>query len=56
VMPDDVKELAAVVMGHRVIVTTSARMNGVDGRQIAGDVLEHTTVPAARSSGWLARR
>jgi MoxR-like ATPase len=56
VMPDDVKELAAVVMGHRVIVTTSARMNGVDGRQIAGDVLEHTAVPAARSSGWLARR
>jgi MoxR-like ATPase len=56
VMPDDVKELAAVVMGHRVIVTTSVRMNGVDGRQIVGDVLEHTAVPAARSSGWLARR
>jgi MoxR-like ATPase len=56
VMPDDVKELAAVVMGHRVIVTTAARMNGVDGRQIVEDVLEHVAVPAARSSGWLARR
>ena len=56
VMPDDVKELAAVAMGHRVIVTNAARMNGVDGRQIVEDVLEHVAVPAARSSGWLARR
>jgi len=55
-MPDDVKELAAVVMGHRVIVTTAARMNGVDGRQIVEDVLEHVAVPPDRPSGWLARR
>jgi MoxR-like ATPase len=56
VIPDDVKELAAVVMGHRVIPTTAARMNGVDGHKIVEDVLEHVEVPAARSSGWLARR
>jgi len=55
VIPDDAKELAAVVMGHRVIVAPAARMNGVDGRQIVENVLEHVAVPAARPSGWLAR-
>jgi MoxR-like ATPase len=55
VIPDDVKELAAVVMGHRVIVTTTARMNGVDGSRIVEDVLERVAIPAARSSSWLAR-
>jgi MoxR-like ATPase len=56
VIPDDVKELAPVVMGHRVFLTTAARMNGVDGRKIVEDVLGHVEIPAARSSGWLARR
>jgi MoxR-like ATPase len=55
VIPDDVKELAVVVMGHRVIATASARMNGVDGRHIVGDVLERVAVPAALPSGWVAR-
>ena len=55
VTPDDVKELAVVVMGHRVIVATAARMNGVDGRQIVEDVMTHVAVPAARPSGWVAR-
>jgi len=54
VIPDDVKELAVVVMGHRVIVGPAVRMNGVDGRQIVEDVVEHVAVPAARSSGWVA--
>ena len=55
VTPDDVKELAVVVMGHRVIVTTTARMNGVDGRKIVEDLLERVAVPAARTDDWLAR-
>jgi MoxR-like ATPase len=55
VIPDDVKELAGVVMGHRVIVATAARMNGVDGHRIIEDVLDRVEVPAARSTGWLAR-
>lgn len=54
IIPDDAKELAVVVMGHRVIVTPAARMNGVDGRQIVEDVLEHVAVPAARAGGWVA--
>jgi MoxR-like ATPase len=56
VIPDDVKELAAVVMGHRVIVAPSVRMKGMDGCQIVDDVLKHLPVPDARASGWVARR
>ncbi|MFC1927155.1 AAA family ATPase [Chloroflexota bacterium] len=54
VIPDDVKELAAVIMGHRVIVAPAARMKGVDGYQIVEDVLEQVAVPGARASGWVA--
>ncbi len=55
VLPDDVKELAAVVMGHRVIGTPAVRIKGMHGRQIIEDVLEHVPVPGARASGWMAR-
>ena len=54
VVPDDVKELAAVVMGHRVIVAPAVRMKGGDGHQIVEDVVEHVAVPGARASGWVA--
>ena len=54
VIPDDVKELAGVVMGHRVIAAPAIRMKGVDGRQIVEDVVEHAAVPAARARGWVA--
>jgi MoxR-like ATPase len=54
VIPDDVKELAVVVMGHRVIVATTVRMKGVDGRQVVEDVVEHVAVPGARATGWMA--
>jgi MoxR-like ATPase len=54
VIPDDVKELATVVIGHRVIVTPSARMDGVDGCQIVEDVLEKVAVPGARPRGRAA--
>jgi MoxR-like ATPase len=54
VIPDDVKELAVVVMGHRVIVAPGIRIKGVDGRQIVEDVVEHVVVPGARATGWVA--
>ncbi len=54
VIPDDVKELAAVVMGHRVILSPTVRMKDVDGWQIVEDVLKHVAVPGARASGWMA--
>jgi MoxR-like ATPase len=55
VIPDDVKELAVVVMGHRVIATPAAHMSGVDGCQIVEDVLQHLAVPYARADGRAAR-
>ncbi len=54
VIPDDVKELAPVVMGHRVIVAPAVRMRRVDGRQVVEDVLEHVAVPGSRATGWVA--
>ncbi len=54
VIPDDVKELAVPVMGHRVIVTSSARMKRVDRHRIVEEVLEKVTVPGARVGGWFA--
>jgi MoxR-like ATPase len=56
VIPDDVKELALVVMGHRVIVNSAARMESADGCQIVEDVLEQVAVPGARAGGWVDRR
>jgi MoxR-like ATPase len=48
VIPDDVKELATVVIGHRVIVAPAARMESVSGHQVIEDVLEQVAVPGAR--------
>jgi len=55
VIPDDVKELAAAVMGHRVIATPAARMSGVDGCQIVEDVVQQVAVPYARAGGRATR-
>jgi MoxR-like ATPase len=55
VIPDDVKELATVAMGHRVIVAPAARMEGVDGCQIIADVLEQIAVPGARPGSRATR-
>ena len=54
VIPDDVKELAPVAMGHRVIVAPAVRMRRVDGRQVVEDVLKHVAVPGSRATGWVA--
>lgn len=56
VIPDDVKELAVSVMGHRVIVTPSARMKRVERSRIIEDVVKQITVPGGRASGWVAPR
>jgi len=54
VIPDDVKELAITVMGHRVIVTPSARMKRVEGSHIVEEVVRQVAVPGGRASGWVA--
>jgi MoxR-like ATPase len=54
VIPDDVKELATIVMGHRVIVTPSARMKRVERSHIVEEVIGQVAVPGGRASGWVA--
>jgi len=53
-IPDDVKELAITVMGHRVIITPSARMKRVERSHIVQEVVRQVAVPGGRASGWVA--
>ena len=55
VIPDDVKELAVPVMGHRIIVTPSARMKHIETQSIIEDVVGQVPVPGGRANGWVAR-
>ena len=49
VIPDDVQDLAEEVMAHRVIVSSSARMRGIDGTRVVADILNSVPVPGVRS-------
>ncbi|MDA0269719.1 MAG: MoxR family ATPase [Chloroflexi bacterium] len=51
VTPDDVKSLAHATLGHRVIVSPSARVREVDSTQIVDEVLERVAVPGVRARG-----
>ena len=51
VLPDDVKELAEPVMAHRLILTAAARMQGMDGRRVVGQLTDEAIVPGARVGG-----
>jgi MoxR-like ATPase len=45
VLPDDVKTLAAAVLGHRLILTPQARAKGQDAQGILTEILDKTPVP-----------
>ena len=45
VIPDDVKELAYAVLAHRMILAPSARMRGLQTRQVIEGLLEVVPVP-----------
>ena len=45
VIPADVKEVAADVLSHRVIVAADARSGGMDPAEVIRDALERTPVP-----------
>lgn len=47
VIPDDVKTIAVPVMSHRVLLSPSARMRGVNQSAIVGEALEQVNVPGA---------
>ncbi|TYT61914.1 AAA family ATPase [Natrialba swarupiae] len=46
VTPDDVKRLAQPTMAHRVVLTTEATVEGVDGTDVVRYALETVDVPA----------
>ena len=47
VIPDDVKELAYAVLAHRLILSSAARMRGLQTRQVIDELLESVAVPGA---------
>jgi len=51
VIPDDVKELALTTLGHRVIVSPSARVKSVNATDIILSCLERVPVPGTRARG-----
>lgn len=48
VLPDDVKELAVPVLGHRLIISPAARLREVTAREVLGEVLGQVPVPGVR--------
>jgi MoxR-like ATPase len=54
VAPDDVKELAYAALGHRLIVSPSARVKDVAAADIVEDCLSRVPVPGARPTGQYA--
>ena len=51
VSPDDVKSIAEAVMSHRLIISPAARMRGVNGEELVGEVLDSVPVPGAEVGG-----
>ena len=45
VKPDDVKQLAAPVLAHRLVVTAQSRLRGQDADHVIQDILNRTPVP-----------
>jgi MoxR-like ATPase len=45
VLPDDIKELAIAVLGHRIIVGPAARLREVSAEKIVQEILETLPVP-----------
>ncbi|MGB6894790.1 MAG: MoxR family ATPase [Dehalococcoidia bacterium] len=52
VMPDDVKELAYPALGHRLIVSPSARVKAISASEVVEGCLQRVPVPGARARGY----
>lgn len=49
VLPDDVKEIAHPALGHRIILTATARVKEVTAADVIADCLNRVPIPSARS-------
>ena len=45
VLPDDVKQLAPAVLGHRIMLSSQSRLRGRDAESLVGDLLDQLPVP-----------
>ena len=55
VLPDDVKELAVPVIGHRIIVAANERMRGLQSGDVISSLVDEIPVPGAQGRGWFRR-
>jgi len=51
VLPDDIKELAHVVLNHRIIVKPDARMKGKTSSDLISSILSSIRVPLVKKNG-----
>lgn len=51
VVPDDVRELAAPVLEHRILLTAEARMSGTREAQVLRDIVQRLPVPMHAPAG-----
>ncbi len=49
VVPDDVKEMAYATLGHRIIISPSARVKNISAKEIVEQSIERVPVPGARA-------
>jgi MoxR-like ATPase len=45
VLPDDVKQLAPAVLGHRIMLSSQSRLRGRDAESLVRDLLDELPVP-----------
>ena len=55
VLPDDVKELAVPMLGHRIIASAAARMRGIQSEDVVKGLTDGIPVPGAQAGGWIRR-
>jgi MoxR-like ATPase len=51
VIPDDIKQLASSVIAHRLVLSPSARMRGVQNADVVNDLLSNVSVPGVTRTG-----
>jgi MoxR-like ATPase len=51
VIPDDIKQLAPSVIAHRLVLSPSARMRGVQSTDVVNDLLSNVPVPGVTRTG-----
>jgi MoxR-like ATPase len=49
VIPDDVKALAPVTLPHRIIMSPSARMKGINSQVVVEGLLNQIQVPGSKA-------